>query len=150
MTSRDLYALHCKGFTFEIRDGILFVGPASKLTDEIKSLIKQHKQEIIELLKGPITEDEARQWLISDTKAMMRDWPEGALIASQGTPLYAEYQKASDAVDKAFEGTREDFLKALQRYETTLMRIKEEFKNKQWAADTSTVKAQVIISNLGR
>lgn len=129
MTSKDLYSLHCKGFTFEIRDdGTLFVGPASKLTDEIKSLIKQHKQEIVELLKGPITEDEAKQWLIGDTKAMMSDWPQGALIASQGTPLFTAYRQASDAVDKAFEGTREDFLKALQRYETALMRIKEEFK----------------------
>jgi len=76
------------------------------------------------MLKGLITEDEARQWLISDTKAIMRDWPEGALIASEGTPLFEEYQKASEAVDKAFEGTREDFLKALQRYKTALMRIK--------------------------
>ncbi|MCR4430644.1 MAG: hypothetical protein NUV45_06455 [Tepidanaerobacteraceae bacterium] len=131
MTSRDLYSLHCKGFTFEIRDGTLFVGPASRLTDEIKSLIKQHKQEIIELLKGPIDEKEAKQWLIGDTKAIMIDWPQGALIASQGTPLFTAYRQVSDAVDAAFDGTREQFLAALQRYETALMRIKEAFQKGQ-------------------
>jgi len=40
MKSEDLLAFHCKGFTFEIRDGTLFVGPASRLTDDIKATIK--------------------------------------------------------------------------------------------------------------
>ncbi|MDK2879635.1 MAG: hypothetical protein PWR06_2351 [Thermoanaerobacteraceae bacterium] len=128
MTSKDLYALHCKGFNFEIRDGTLFVGPASKLTDDIKATIKQHKQEIIELLKGPITEDEARQWLINDTKAIMRDWPQGALLDAKGTPLYEEYQKAGDCIDEAFDGTREDFLKALTKYENVMMKIADSYR----------------------
>lgn len=85
---------------------------------------------LLEMVKQsqPFTEDEAKQLLVTTTKRIMRDWPQGALIASQGTPLFEEYQQATDALDAAFEGVREDFLKALQRYETALMRIKEEFK----------------------
>lgn len=127
MKSEDLYAFHRKGFTFEIRDGTLFVGPASKLTDEIKAEIKQHKQEIIELLKGPITEDEARQWLVNDTKVIMQDWPQGALMTTKGTPLHEEYQKANDCIDEAFDGTREDFLKALTKYENVMMKIADNY-----------------------
>jgi hypothetical protein len=85
---------------------------------------------LLEIVKQklPFTEDEARQLLVTTTKQIMRDWPQGALIASQGTPLFTAYRQASDAVDAAFDGSREQFLAALQRYETALMRIKEEFK----------------------
>lgn len=128
ITPDDIYFLHCQGFTFKIQDGTLFVSPAHKLTDDRKAYIKRNKQQIIGLLKGLIDEGTAKNWLEDATHRISRFWSPGALLATKGTPLYSEYQKTSDALDKAFFGTREQFLKALRSYEVVMMKIADNYR----------------------
>ncbi|NLL66828.1 MAG: hypothetical protein GX236_03890 [Clostridiaceae bacterium] len=78
--------------------------------------------------KLPFTEDEARELLIEAVHRINENWPSGALLASKGTSLYIEYQRATDTLDEAFFGTREQFLKALQSYEVIMMKIADNYR----------------------
>ncbi len=81
--------------------------------------------------KLPFTEDDASELLIDAVHEINENWPSGALLAARGTPLYTEYQKATDILDEAFKGTREQFLKALHSYKVVMMKIADNYRQRK-------------------
>lgn len=52
MEATELYfGLMARGFTYRLTDSGLYVDPMSELSDEDKGRIKQHKAELVEMIK---------------------------------------------------------------------------------------------------
>lgn len=58
-----LESLRAAGFELEADHEYLTVRPAQRLTPEIRTAIREHKDELLKLLRQPMTEQESRLWV---------------------------------------------------------------------------------------